>query len=77
MIHYLQATRGLKITLEANGMHVVKLWIDAAHVLHPDIRGHTENMMSLEREGQGAVYSDLSKKNQYKKFNGNIIIRIE
>ena len=42
-------------------MHVMKWWVDAAHILHPDMRGHTGQIMSLGSEGQGLVYSGSSK----------------
>ena len=42
-------------------MHVMKWWVDAAHRLHPDMRGHTGQIMSLGSEGQGLVYSGSSK----------------
>ena len=61
MIRYMRATRGLKLTLEANGMHVVKWWVDASQGLHPDMRGRTGQMMSLGSAGQGAVYYESSK----------------
>jgi hypothetical protein len=32
----------------------VKWWVDASFVVHPDMRSHTDGVMSL---GKGAVYS--------------------
>ena len=57
MIRYLRATLGIKLTLEENGVHVVKWWVYSAHVLHPDMHGHTGHIISLGRKGGGAVYS--------------------
>ena len=61
MICYLRAIWGLKLTLEANDIHVIKWWLDSTHILHPDMRGHTGQMMSLGSKGLGAVYVGSSK----------------
>ena len=37
MICYLQETQGLKLTLESNGIHFIKWWVDATHGLHQDM----------------------------------------
>ena len=47
IIRYLRATQGLKLTLEAKNIYVVKWWVDAAHGLHLGMCGHYRQMMSL------------------------------
>ena len=61
MIRYLRETRVLKLTLEENDMHIVKWWVDSAHGLHPNMRGHTGQMMILVSEGWRDVYYGSSK----------------
>ena len=43
----------MPLTLEADGTHVVKWWVDASFAVHPDMKGHTGGMMTM---GRGAVY---------------------
>mmetsp|Transcript_13232 Transcript_13232/g.19019 ORF Transcript_13232/g.19019 Transcript_13232/m.19019 type:complete len:254 (+) Transcript_13232:881-1642(+) len=58
MMRYLQATKSFIRTLEADKMLVIKWYIDGAHAVHHDMRGHTGAAMTL---GKGAVYSSPSK----------------
>jgi len=58
MMKYLQATKGLVQRLEAGNALVIKWYIDRAHAVHHDMRGHTGAAMTL---GKGAAYSSSSK----------------
>ena len=42
-------------------MHVIKSCVDATHGLHPNMRSHTRQMVSLGSKGRGVVYSGSSK----------------
>jgi len=54
VMRYLRGTIGLPLTLEANGTHVLKSWVDASFAVHHDMRSQTGAAISL---GKGAVYS--------------------
>jgi hypothetical protein len=53
-IKYLRGSVDLPLTLEADDMHVVKWWVDAAFAVHPDMKSHTGATMSL---GKGSAYA--------------------
>ena len=55
IIRYIRATQGLKLTLEANDMHVVKMWVNAAHGLHTDMHGLIEQLNILGIKLPGPV----------------------
>jgi hypothetical protein len=57
-IRYLRGSKELFLTLEADEGIDVKWWIDASFAVHPDMRSHTGNTMSL---GKGSVYSTSKK----------------
>ena len=40
-LRYLNKTKDLILTLEANNLQQLKCYIDSAHMLHHDLRGHT------------------------------------
>jgi len=58
MMKYLQATRGLVQTIQADNPLVIKWYVDGAHAVHHDMRGHTGSAMTM---GKGAAYSSSSK----------------
>ena len=58
IIKYLSGTRDLVLTLESNGTGTVKWWVDAAFMVHKDIKIHTGGMMST---GRGDMYSASNK----------------
>jgi hypothetical protein len=57
-IRYLRGSKELFLTLEADEGIDVRWWIDASFAVHPDMRSHTGNTMSL---GKGSVYSTSRK----------------
>lgn len=57
-IKYLHPTSKLVLSLCANNLHTIKLWVDAAFVVHPNMRIHTGGVMSL---GAGACYATSQK----------------
>jgi hypothetical protein len=58
VMRYLRGTKGMPLTLQANGVHVVNWWIDAAFAVHVDMKGHTGGAMSL---GKGVIYGTSKK----------------
>jgi hypothetical protein len=71
VIKYLWGTRRLKLTLAINDLTFTKWWIDAAHNVHWDCKGHTGAMMSLG-EGAAASYSRRHKSNVRSSTEGEI-----
>jgi hypothetical protein len=57
-IRYLRGSKDRFLTLEAGEGIDIKWWIDASFAVHPDMRSHTGNTMSL---GKGSVYSTSKK----------------
>ena len=58
MINYLRATKDLPLTLEWDGLNIIKWWADASFATHMDMKGHTGGLMSL---GKGAMCSTSKK----------------
>ena len=59
VLRYIQLTRYLPLTLEADGdFHIIKWWVDASYGTHPDMKSHTDATMSL---GKGSVYSTSTR----------------
>jgi len=54
VMRYLRGTLTLPLTLEANGMHVIKSWVDASFAVHHDMRSQMGVVILL---GKGAIYS--------------------
>ena len=54
VMKYIRANPNLPLTLEENNTHVVKGWVDAAFLVHPDMKSHTGPIILL---GKGFVYS--------------------
>ena len=57
-IKYLRLTKEMCLTLEVENLKVVKWWIDASFVVHPDMSSHTGGMMSM---GRGSFFSASRK----------------
>jgi hypothetical protein len=55
---YLNGSRDLVLTLEANETQIIKWWIDGSFAVHHDMRSHTGGMMSM---GKGAAYGTSIK----------------
>ena len=61
VLKYLNGTRGAKLTLRADNLHVIKWWVDAAFAVHNDCQGQSGGMMSL---GAGAIISESLRQKQ-------------
>jgi hypothetical protein len=57
-LKYLRATWDLPLTLEVDNLQIIKWWIDASYVVHPDIKSYICGIMSLVR---GAIYATSAK----------------
>ncbi len=57
-IRYLRGTVDLPLTLEADNISIIKWWVDASYAVHPDMKSHTNGMLSL---GKGATYGTSTK----------------
>jgi hypothetical protein len=55
---YLNGTKGENLTLSADNLRVVKLYVYASFVVHPDFKSHTGAMMTL---GKGTMQSIARK----------------
>jgi hypothetical protein len=51
MLRYINGTRGDKLTLSADDLHVIKWYVDSSFAVHPDFKSHTGGTMTY---GQGA-----------------------
>ena len=58
VIKYIRGTKGIPLTLELEKDSGIKWWVDAAYAVHPDMRSHTGQIMSM---GRGALYSSSGK----------------
>lgn len=54
MVHHLQDTNTLVLTLEAKDTHVVTWWVEAAFAVLADMKSRNGGEMSM---GKGMVYS--------------------
>ena len=50
MMQYLNGTQDIYLTLSANNTNILKWFIDASHTVHPDMRGQTGAMFTMEKE---------------------------
>ena len=57
-MRYLEDTKDLFLTLEADDLSTIRWWVDASFGVHKDFKSHTGAAMSL---GKGAVYSMSTK----------------
>lgn len=57
-IRYLNATKLLPLTLEADSLNLIKWFIDMSFAVHADMRSHTGGMMTM---GKGCIYGNSSK----------------
>ncbi|KAI2500335.1 Reverse transcriptase (RNA-dependent DNA polymerase) [Fragilaria crotonensis] len=58
VMQYLRGTALMPLTLEADGMSIIKWWVDSSFAVHPDMKGHTGGMMTL---GKGAIYGTSTR----------------
>ena len=54
----LKCTKHFYLTLEADNLHVVQWWADAAFAVHPDMKSHTGSTMTM---GKGAIQAISTK----------------
>jgi hypothetical protein len=57
-LKYLNATRELYLTLEADSPLVIKWFVDGSFAVHPDMRSHTGAYMTM---GSGMAYANSTK----------------
>ena len=66
-LKYLKITIGLKLTLTADALSVIKWWVDASYRIHDDCKFHTGAVMTI---GEG----DVTNESRDKKIQGKISI---
>ena len=49
----------MPLTIEASDMNVVTWWVDESFAVHPNLRSHTDGVMTL---GSGGVYAVSTKR---------------
>jgi hypothetical protein len=47
MLQFIRAMKGDHLTLSAGSLHNARWWVDAAHAVHPDMKSHTGDGLSL------------------------------
>ena len=47
LVEYLRSTRGLPLTLAADGTGVLSWYVDASFAVHPDMKGHSGGAMTM------------------------------
>ena len=52
LLGYLKRTIKLPLILQANGVNLLKWWVDASYAAHDEMRGHTEENMSMGKDGR-------------------------
>lgn len=58
VISYLKQTRDLVLTLGADDLQQIKIYIDASHAVHADAKSHTGVVITM---GKGALFAKSSK----------------
>ena len=61
LLGYLKRTIKLPLILRADGVNVLKWWVDASYAAHDNMRGHTGETMPMGKDGRGLIIS-ISKK---------------
>ena len=57
LLHYLQPTLDLSRIIGANGLDILKTWVDASYTTHYETRGHTGGVMYM---GQDIIHGKSS-----------------
>ena len=57
LIGYLKITIKLPLILRADGVNVLKWWVNASYAAHGDMRGHTGGTLSMGKDGRGSIIS--------------------
>ena len=63
LLGYLKLTIKLPLILQADGVNVLKWWVDASYAAHDNIQGHTGVTMSMGKDGRGSIISISKKQN--------------
>ena len=53
LLGYLKQTIKLPLILQADGVNVIKWWVDASYAAHENMEGHTVGTMSMGKGGHG------------------------
>ena len=54
LLQYLNGTRDMCLTINADDINIVQWWVDAAYGVHDGLKGHTGVTMSI---GKGSITS--------------------
>ena len=65
LLGYLKRKIKLPLILRADGVNVLKWWVDVSYADHDDMRGHKGGTMSMGKDGSGSIIS-ISKKQKIK-----------
>ena len=65
LLGYLKRTIKLPLILRADGVNVLKWWVDASYASYDNMREHTGGIMSIGKDGGGSIIS-ISKKQKLK-----------
>ena len=63
LIRYLKRNIKLPLILRADGVNVLKWWVDASYSDHDDMRGHTGGTIPMGKDGCRSIISISRKKN--------------
>ena len=61
LIRYLKRTIKLPLIMQADGVNVIKWWVDASYAAHNNMQEHTGRAMSMGKYGRGSIISILKK----------------
>ena len=62
LLGYLKRTIKLLLILRADGVNVLKWWVDASYAAHAYMRGHIGGTMSMGKDRHGLIISISRKK---------------
>ena len=60
---YLKRTIEFPLILQADGVNVLKWWVDASYAAHDDMWGHTGGTIPMGKYGRGSIISISKKQN--------------
>ena len=63
LLGYLKRMIKLPLILRANGVNVLKWWVEASYAAHDKIWGHTGGTVSMGKDGRGSIISISKKQN--------------
>ena len=63
LLGYLKRTIKLPLILQANGVNMLKWWVDASYAPHDDMWRHTEGTTSMGKDGRGSIIGISKKQN--------------